>query len=185
MVIDKIEIEKFRNIVNQEFQLGKVITLLVGQNGVGKSSILGLLGQPFGFYGGDKWGASQEKEVKTKYTSLSYKDVYGISFETVFSEIFRLSKKYDHPDYNIATMKLEENTSNPINKYYFSLKFINNSLGKENISCYTKDRGENNNTIRFILSEYKKSSSINYGTLIYPVKYLGLNRTFPITDLND
>ena len=185
MVIDKIEIEKFRNIVNQEFQLGKVITLLVGQNGVGKSSILGLLGQPFGFYGGDKWGASQEKEVKTKYSSLSYKDVYGISFETVFSEIFRLSKKYDHPDYNIATMKLEENTSNPINKYYFSLKFINNSLGKENISCYTKDRGENNNTIRFILSEYKKSSSINYGTLIYPVKYLGLNRTFPITDLND
>ena len=54
MIVDKIEIEKFRNITKQEFKLGKVITLLVGQNGVGKSSILGLIGQPFGFYGGDK-----------------------------------------------------------------------------------------------------------------------------------
>jgi len=184
MLIEKIEIKKFRNIIEQEFELGKVITLLVGQNGVGKSSILGLLGQPFGFYGGEKWGASQKKE-KEKYSSLSYKDIYGISFETVFSEIFRLSKKYDHPDYNITTMKVEENTSNPINKYYFSLKFINDSLGKKSISCYTKDRGENNNTLRFAISEYGKSSSLNYGTLIYPVKYLGLNRTFPITDLNN
>ena len=184
MLIEKIEIKKFRNIIEQEFELGKVITLLVGQNGVGKSSILGLLGQPFGFYGGEKWGASQKKE-KEKYSSLSYKDIYGISFETVFSEIFRLSKKYDHPDYNIITMKVEENTSNPVNKYYFSLKFINDSLGKKSISCYTKDRGENNNTLRFAISEYGKSSSLNYGTLIYPVKYLGLNRTFPITDLNN
>lgn len=182
MLIEKIEIKKFRNIIEQEFKLGKFITLLVGQNGVGKSSILGLLGQPFGFYGGEKWGATK-KEEKEKYSS--YKDIYGISFETVFSEIFRLSKKYDHPDYNISTMKVEENSSNPINKYYFSLKFINESLGKSSISCYTKDRGKDNNTIRFSISEYGKSSPLNYGTLIYPVKYLGLNRTFPITDLSD
>ncbi|WP_339015977.1 ATP-binding protein [Fusobacterium animalis] len=188
MIVDKIEIEKFRNITKQEFKLGKVITLLVGQNGVGKSSILGLIGQPFGFYGGDKWGSSQDEETKKEYSSSSYKDIYGMPFETVFSEIFRLSKKYDHPDYNIISMKVEENKdikSNPINKYYFSLKFINDSLGKESISCYTKDRGKNNNTLRFVLSEYKKSSSINYATLIYPVKYLGLNRAFPITELNN
>lgn len=43
MLIKKIQIEKFRGFKNVEFDLGENITIIAGQNGTQKTTILGLL----------------------------------------------------------------------------------------------------------------------------------------------
>ena len=47
--IDKISIEQFRRFENVEFEISKNITLIAGQNGISKSTLLGMLCQPFSF----------------------------------------------------------------------------------------------------------------------------------------
>lgn len=181
MIIRELEIKKFRNIENQNIKLGEVLTLIIGQNGVGKSSLLGLIAQPFGFYGGAKWQASN-KNLKEKYDIPEYKDVYGNPFETIFSDIFRLSKTYDHPDFDKENREIRDSFLK--NKYIFSLKFCEKFSSKyPAFTCQTKDRGKDDATIRFVLKD-EKSSDLNYSTFIFPVKYLGLNRTFPLVDIS-
>ena len=47
MKIKKICIQKFRGFKNVEFNLGTQITAIVGQNGTQKTTLLGILSQPF------------------------------------------------------------------------------------------------------------------------------------------
>jgi predicted ATP-dependent endonuclease of OLD family len=47
MIISKVEIEKFRGFENIEFDLGSQLTIIAGQNGTQKTTILGMLTQPF------------------------------------------------------------------------------------------------------------------------------------------
>lgn len=187
-MIKEIEIKKFRNIENQKCELGKIITLIAGQNGVGKSSLLGLIGQPFSFYNGKKWKASAEEAQKEKYNSEKYRDLYNESFETEFKQIFRLSSIYDHPDFNLGNKNIEDENSPLANQYYYSLKFYENKFKLAAVSCYTKDRGKEigkeSRTLRIINSNYMKNNFLNYSNFILPVKYLGLNRVLPIVDLS-
>lgn len=180
-MIKELEIKKFRNIEGETLKLGKVVTLISGQNGVGKSTLLGLIGQPFGYYNGKKWGASQQTEEKTKY---DLKDIYGDPFETEFKDIFRLSSIYDHPDFNKDSKVVTADQEGMLNQYYYSLKFYENKFQYDSISGYIKDRGKDDDTLRVVISEYDKKTPLPYSTLIYPTKYLGLNRVLPIVDLS-
>ena len=46
----RIVIQKFRHFVpNEEFMIGDRITLIAGQNGTAKSTLLGIICQPLGF----------------------------------------------------------------------------------------------------------------------------------------
>ena len=56
--------------------LGKKITIIAGQNATCKSTLLGMIGQPFG---------------------LKEKTIFNKPFSTKFSEIFKFSEKYDIP----------------------------------------------------------------------------------------
>ena len=47
MVIKSIEIEKFRAIENLNLKIGQKLTAIAGRNATMKSTILGMLGQPF------------------------------------------------------------------------------------------------------------------------------------------
>lgn len=77
MKIIKIEVEKFRHLNNITIPLNKQIIAIAGQNGTGKSTLLGLIGHVFNY----------EKTHKT---------ITGLNFSTVFSEIFQFSyPKYD------------------------------------------------------------------------------------------
>lgn len=73
--LEAIEIAKFRNITNMVIPLGQYITVLAGQNGTSKSTILGMLGQPFGL--------------------ASAKTIFGKSCKTKFTDIFKLSPNHD------------------------------------------------------------------------------------------
>lgn len=49
VILSSIEVERFRMMSNQSFQLGEDITAIIGQNGTMKSTLLGIIGEPFRF----------------------------------------------------------------------------------------------------------------------------------------
>ena len=75
-VIESLKIKKFRNLPPGEYLLGKRITIITGQNATGKSTLLGMLAQPFG---------------------VDDKDIWGKSLRSKFSEIFKISPEHDKP----------------------------------------------------------------------------------------
>lgn len=47
MIIKSVEIEKFRAFEHASFALGKRITAISGRNATQKTTVLGMIGQPF------------------------------------------------------------------------------------------------------------------------------------------
>ncbi len=45
MIFTKLELQNFRHIKNETIELGSVMTAIAGQNGTGKSTILGWIAQ--------------------------------------------------------------------------------------------------------------------------------------------
>lgn len=73
--IKSLKIKKFRGINNEEIVIGKELTAIMGQNGAQKSTILGMLAQPFNF--------------------SSYKNIINEPFQTKFGDIFNFSEEHD------------------------------------------------------------------------------------------
>lgn len=83
MKVSKLKIGKFRHLENIEMTFGKRLTAIAGQNGTGKSTLLGLIGHVF----------SYKVAGKIKHKALDKKP-----FETEYFEIFKFSyPKYDKP----------------------------------------------------------------------------------------
>lgn len=76
-MIKSLSVEKFRAMKDITIPLGKKITVIAGQNATCKSTLLGMIGQPFGL-----------KDEKT---------IFDNSFSTKFSDIFKWSRRNDIP----------------------------------------------------------------------------------------
>jgi len=96
MIINKIYIERFRGFKKTEFSLGKYIILIAGQNGTQKSTLLGLLTQPFTI--------TDRNNPLHKEKPLS-----GGNFKSSFSDKFRLSPNFDKPKQHEWTLFLNNN----------------------------------------------------------------------------
>lgn len=84
MIIDKVSIKQFRGIKEAEFSLGEHVTLIAGQNGTQKSTLLGILSQTF--------------TIPSKDHPFSLeKPLSGGNYRSSFSEKFRLSPDKDKP----------------------------------------------------------------------------------------
>lgn len=110
MKVRSLKIEKFRHLENIELKFGKIITAIAGQNGTGKSSILGLVGHLFTF--------------REKRDGGIYKTINGKFFETEFSEIFRFSSKNDNAGEHKYAVELDNQEIIPVR----SAKRPDNSL---------------------------------------------------------
>jgi predicted ATPase len=89
MQFTKVEIKNFRHIKNQNIELGKYITAIAGQNGTGKSTILGWLAQ------------SCDAKIENK-------TLLGKKFKSKFSEIFRFCPENDfNKKYEVIVHYLE------------------------------------------------------------------------------
>lgn len=75
--IKGIEVSRFRAMHDLEIGLGQLVTVIAGQNGTSKSTILGMLGQPFGL-----------RDRRT---------IFGRPFSTKFTDIFNMSPEHDIP----------------------------------------------------------------------------------------
>lgn len=79
MKVKKLIVEKFRHLENLEIPIGEQLTAIAGQNGTGKSVLLGLIGHVF------------------KFDSM-YKTLNDKSFKSIYSEVFRFSyPNFDKP----------------------------------------------------------------------------------------
>lgn len=87
MIIKKIHIQKFRGFNDVCFDLWSHITAISWQNGTQKTTILGLISQPFSLntLGEEKNEMSEEKPLS------------GGDFRSQFGEKFKLSKIFDKP----------------------------------------------------------------------------------------
>jgi AAA15 family ATPase/GTPase len=94
MIIKSIYIKQFRGFKDVSFDLGTNITVLAGQNGTQKTTVLGLLSQPFSLSKG----------------SLMYgeKPLCGMNYRSLFKQKFKLSEVFDKPGSHEWTLKLTD-----------------------------------------------------------------------------
>ncbi len=81
MIIQKVHITKFRGFDNVEFEMGDQITVIAGQNGTQKTTLLGILSQTF--------------SLRNHPTMSSAKPLCGGNYISSFSDKFKLSKNHD------------------------------------------------------------------------------------------
>lgn len=81
MIIKKVEIEKFRAFENVSFLLGKRITAIAGRNATQKTTLLGMIGQPF--------------TISKNNPMCGCQTVDGYNFRSQFKEKFKISPNHD------------------------------------------------------------------------------------------
>lgn len=82
MIIKSVEIEQFRAFEHVSFSLGKRITAISGRNATQKTTLLGMIGQPFTI-------SSKEHPM------YGCKTIDGYNFRSQFREKFRISPEHD------------------------------------------------------------------------------------------
>lgn len=86
--LESLEIKRFRSFKPMTIPLGRYVTVISGQNGTGKSTLLGMLGQPFGLD--------------------DTKDVFGRSMRAKFTDMFKLSPDHDIPGEHLYFVNLRD-----------------------------------------------------------------------------
>lgn len=81
MIIKSVEIEKFRAFENASFTLGKRITAISGRNATQKTTVLGMIGQPF--------------TISKDQPMYGCKTIDGYNFRSQFKEKFKISPEHD------------------------------------------------------------------------------------------
>lgn len=155
MIINKVSISLFRGFRDTSFTLGDYVTLIAGQNGTQKSTLLGILTQTFTI--------PQSGHPFSNETPLT-----GGSFRSAFQDKFRLSPTLDLP-------------GNHNWKLYFKDKDIhpdideNGSFAIESIA--RKFQGKE--SVRFWQKGKRDAGS---GYIQLPVIFLSLKRLIPIAE---
>lgn len=161
-IIKSIEITHFRKMENVTFELAPHITAIAGQNSTMKTTLLGMLGQPFSF----RAKTIKDGEQDINPPIVKERTLTGHIFEGKFSDKFRLSKDFDH-----------------IGDHRWKLHFIskdiytNGFIEMESIS--RKDNGKE--SIRFWNTSGRESGD---GFVQVPVIFLSLKRLLPIGEIN-
>lgn len=81
MIIKSVLIEKFRAFEHATFFLGKRITAISGRNATQKTTLLGLIGQPF--------------TISKDHPMYGCKTIDGYNFKSQFKEKFKISPEHD------------------------------------------------------------------------------------------
>jgi predicted ATPase len=99
MIINSVHIKKFRGFNDVRFQLGTNLTVIAGQNGTQKTTLLGIISQPF--------------TISDKGNPMyGEKPLCGGNYKSLFSEKFKLSDSFDTPQGHEWTLNLN-NESDP------------------------------------------------------------------------
>ena len=129
MIIKKISIKKFRGFEDSEFRLGSSLTVIAGQNGTQKTTLLGLLSQPFSI-------------TNKQHPLYGEKPLCGGNFRSAFAEKFKLSNKFDKA-------KSHEWTLYFYNKEPFTVESIKRAPSESNIRFWKKgDRSKGSGYIQ-------------------------------------
>lgn len=100
MIINKIHIKKFRGFQDVEFELGNLITVISGQNGTQKTTILGMLSQPFAL-------------TDENHPMKGEKPLSGGNYVSSFADKFKFSEAFDKAGEHEWTLFFEKNIFPP------------------------------------------------------------------------
>ena len=155
MIIRSLHVEKFRKLNDFRLELGKKITIISGHNGTMKSTIMGLLMQPFDVTSKSSTQKLDKDNFKT--THLKYP-------ESKFSEHFRfVYPKYDKPKELQATLNLYEGIHSD-EEYSFETILRTEANKSKSLRIWTKgDRSSGSGYIKDI-----------------PVIFLPISRLYPL-----
>ncbi|MDE1236949.1 AAA family ATPase [Vibrio aestuarianus] len=152
MIINKVHIEKFRGFADVNFSLGDYVTLIAGQNGTQKSTLLGILSQTF--------------TIPNKEHPFSEeKPLIGGSYRSSFADKFKLSPERDLAGSHEWTL-------------YFHDHDLHEDIGEDGgFTIESIPRAAN--SIRFWQKGTREAGS---GYIQLPVLYLSLKRLIPIAE---
>ena len=161
-MFNKIKIKKFRLAEDLELQIGKKLTAICGQNGTMKSTLLGIIAQPFGVGRGRK-----ENDKKEKYSEYL---IVNKRFYANLDEIFKFSEDYDLPGNHQYEIYFDKNH-----------KIVKDKIIYENpLQVNSQKRPKNEKSKKHIRMITGKARDKGKGNIPIPVIYLGLSRLYPI-----
>lgn len=170
MAVDKeirpshFQIESFRNFHNVSFDLGRKITVISGQNGVGKSTILSLIASGSG---------------------LNKKSTLGSNFQPEFYDFFNIDKNEDFENYKLYLTYAEKNGS-PALKKRLSFKDDTNSNRGIRIIPRTTNAGTDIQTLKEAEEQAKEKYNVGGAARVrIPTIYLSLSRLYPLGERKD
>ncbi|HCH6405834.1 TPA: AAA family ATPase [Vibrio parahaemolyticus] len=152
MIIDKVHIEKFRGFTDVKFSLGQYVTLIAGQNGTQKSTLLGILSQTFTIPSKD-------------HPFSNEKPLIGGSYRSSFADKFSLSPKRDLAGSHEWTL-------------YFYDHNLHEDIGEDG-GFTVESIPRTADSIRFWQKGRREAGS---GYIQLPVLYLSLKRLIPIAE---
>lgn len=160
-IIDKIHIKKFRKFIDLEIKCGKKLTVIAGQNGTQKTTLLGLLAHPFSMSkkNPDDDGSETTEPGSTPFSE--FKTLTGHLFQSKFAKKFKLDEKKENPG-----------------DHEYSLYMVDTSIGNNGVfTLQSIRRDSKTNKLRI----WKKNArNAGDGYMHYPVIYLSLKRVSPI-----
>jgi len=115
MIIKEVEIDKFRSFENVSFSLGKYITAIAGRNATQKTTVLGMIGQPF--------------TISKNHAMYGCKTIDGYNFRSQFREKFKISPTHDVIGEHMWKLNLYNNVDT--GNYYAVKSIPRNQRGKE------------------------------------------------------
>ena len=170
--IESIQIEKMRRFqAEMSLKIGHIITLIAGENATSKSTLLGMICQPFRF------GNLKRKEItRSVYTDTyngldlnQFMTIPGKLFKSEYRDVFRMSKKFDNPTKdNPYVWRVNLNGD----------KIQHAKIKRDGLYIRSRPRGEGQ-PIRFVTGP-GESHEKGEGNFPHPVIYLGLNRLAPL-----
>lgn len=174
--LKEITIKDFRAIQHVNFKPGRILNVLSGKNGSGKSTILGMIAQPFSFESGFIHGfaasslndiTDPQKKAEAQNLINSTKTIYGLNFQSNVNQHFELSP---------LDLRGVEHAS-----FIFDHKILRTHININIVSTNSTDRVAPRFVTRkpgYPIGEDRidRSSSNE----VFPVIYLGLKRVTPI-----
>ena len=170
--ISKLEVTKFRNFTpGSVYNIGPCITLIAGINGTSKSTLLGMIAQPLGFPVVKKQSNSAYIRAYDSIELKDYKTLADRPFKTSYSEVFRISQKYDQRRGHEYTLYLEGDSIEE-----------NSGININGLNVRSEGRDDqDDNKLRFVTNSTNRNPG--WGNFPHPVIYLGLDRLRPLSTL--
>lgn len=156
---NNFRVEYFRNFRDVSFGIGKKITVISGQNGVGKSNLLSLIASGSG---------------------LNRKSVLGNSFQPEFYDFFNVDKEENFEKYKLYLTYVEDDGTEAIVK---RLSFKDDTKAGRGIRVIPRTTNiyKNMRTLKEAEENAKKKYDVGGSARVrIPTIYLSLSRLYPL-----
>lgn len=158
LVAKQFDIKKFRRFKDVSIKLGTDITVISGQNGVGKSSLLSLIASASG---------------------INKSSVLGTNFQPEFKDFFHIDENEKYEDYNLHLSFIDESGNVALKK---RLGFKNDSKSGRGIRVIPRLAKTIESSV---LQDEKERVKSKYGLgadgrIKKPTIYLSLTRLYPL-----